>query len=181
MSQAIASARKRRGVPQQNPVPEVPQNRMTSTLQQQPGQNINAPGLTLPQVIALIDRRLMNLEKFAKESKEVPLTTSSSTQSLSEPATLSSDLLDEFNNRFELLATEINNMKDIVLKLQSYTMDVNKTLLEERINVFSDLGVPANATTNENISFEPEDLDNADLTSLNLKSLVQQEFSHDFK
>ena len=57
-------------------------------------------------------------------------------------------------------------------------MDVNKTLLQERINVFSDLGVPANA---ENISFEPEELDAADLTSLNLKSLVQQEFSQDFK
>jgi hypothetical protein len=176
MSQAIASARKRRGVPQQNPVPEVPQNRMTSTLQQQPGQNINAPGLTLPQVIALMDRRLMNLEKFAKESKETTVT-NSSTQSLPDQLTLPNELLDEFNNRFELLATEINNMKDIVLKLQSYTMNVNKTLLQERINVFSDLGVPTNS---ENISFEPEDLDNADLSSLNLKSLVQQEFSHDF-
>jgi hypothetical protein len=59
MSQAIASARKRRGVPQQNPVPEVPQNRMTASPQQQNGQNNNAPGLTLPQVIALMDRRLI--------------------------------------------------------------------------------------------------------------------------
>jgi hypothetical protein len=30
------------------------------------------------------------------------------------------------------LAQEIMNLKDIVLKLQSYTMDVNKQLLEER-------------------------------------------------
>jgi hypothetical protein len=176
MSQAIASARKRRGVPQQNPVPEVPQNRMTPTSQpqQQAGQNINAPGLTLPQVISLIDRRLTNLEKITKETK---VTTTTSTQSQPEQVALPTDILDEFNNRFELLVTEMNNMKDIVLKLQSYTMDVNKTLLEERINVFSDLGVPTN---NENISFEPEDLDNADLTSLNLKSLVQQEFNQDF-
>ena len=179
MSQAIASARKRRGVPQQNPVPDVPQNRMMTPSTQQTGQNINAPGLTLPQVISLIDRRLTNLEKFAKESKETTVTTSSSTQSLPENASVSSELLDEFNNRFELLATEINNMKDIVLKLQTYTMEVNKTLLEERINVFSDLGVNPN-TNNENISFEPEDLDNADLTSLNLKSLVQEEFNQNF-
>jgi hypothetical protein len=48
---------------------------------------------------------------------------------------------------------EIRGEKDIVLKLQSYTMDVNKTLLQERINVFSDLGVHAN---NENISFEDD-------------------------
>ena len=84
MSQAIASARKRRGVPQQNPIPEVPQNRMTQSPQQQNGQNINAPSLTLPQVIALIDRRLINLEQFAKESKEAPAITTSITQSLSD-------------------------------------------------------------------------------------------------
>ena len=79
MSQAIASARKRRGVPQQTPIPEVPQNRMTPSPQQN-GQNINAPGLTLPQVIALMDRRLINLEKFAKESKETTVS-NASTQS----------------------------------------------------------------------------------------------------
>ena len=45
-----------------------------------------------------------------------------------------------FDRRFELLAEEINNLKDLLLKLQSYTMDVNKTLMEERVNVFSDLG-----------------------------------------
>ena len=31
-----------------------------------------------------------------------------------------------------MLATEINDIKDILLKLQSFTMEVNKTLFEER-------------------------------------------------
>jgi len=67
MSQAIASARKRRGVPQQNPVPDVPQNRMNPSIQQQQsGQNMNTPGLTLPQVISVIDRRLTILENMHK-------------------------------------------------------------------------------------------------------------------
>jgi len=41
-------------------------------------------------------------------------------------------VLDEFNARFEIMAEEIANIKSIVLSLQSYTMNVNKMLLEER-------------------------------------------------
>ena len=93
------------------------------------------------------------------------ITLSETSQELQEQPTL----IDEFNHRFEVLAEEISNIKDVVLKLQSYTMEVNKTLLEERINVFSDLG-NLNNNSNENITF------NNDLTSVNLKNLVQQEF-----
>ena len=39
-----------------------------------------------------------------------------------------------------LLAEEIAQLKDTLMKLQTYTMDVNKMLLEERVNVLSDLG-----------------------------------------
>jgi hypothetical protein len=39
-----------------------------------------------------------------------------------------------------MIVEEVTTLKDIVLKLQTYTMDVNKTLLEERINILSDLG-----------------------------------------
>jgi hypothetical protein len=60
-------------------------------------------------------------------------------------------------------------MKDIVLKLQSYTMEVNKTLMEERINVFSDLGNIANLNTNDT------ELNANDLTSMDLRSMVQHE------
>jgi hypothetical protein len=36
-----------------------------------------------------------------------------------------------------MLAGEVEALKDIVLKLQSYTMEVNKTLYEERIQMLS--------------------------------------------
>ena len=42
-----------------------------------------------------------------------------------------------FNERFELFAQEISLMKEQLLKLQSYTMDVNKVLYEERIHVLT--------------------------------------------
>jgi hypothetical protein len=45
----------------------------------------------------------------------------------------------EFDEKFEVLANEIADLKDIVLKLQSYTMEVNKMLMEERITVLSDM------------------------------------------
>ena len=42
------------------------------------------------------------------------------------------EIVEEFDKRYELLAEEIVNLKNIVLNLQSYTMEVNKTLYDER-------------------------------------------------
>ena len=122
MSQANAAARKRRAggaTLQENSVP----------VQVQAQQN--PAGLTLPQVISLVDKRLVTLETFMKESKTVT-PVSSSEESMN-------GMADEFNAKFELLAGEVAELKDIVLKLQSYTMEVNKTLFEERIQVLSDM------------------------------------------
>ena len=161
MSQANAAARKRRA-PQSLEAPP-PQN-----LNRNLPQSANA-GLTLPQVISLLDTRLIKVETFIKDKTESfiqPLSTNN------DSLLINSEILNDFNNRFEILAEEINNLKDIVLKLQSYTMDVNKTLLDERINVFSDLG---NKITNENILLEPVD---NNLSSVKLKTLVKEEFKN---
>jgi len=133
---AVASARKRRAGIASTPTPSV----QSQNIQQQ-----QQPGLTLPQVIALIDTRLMKLEKFMNEKQEsIQYTNNPLNQSINEyikdiPSNIS-EILEEFQQRFLLLAEEINSLKDTVLKLQTYTMDVNKTLLEERINILSDLG-----------------------------------------
>jgi hypothetical protein len=137
MSRALAGARQRRaGV-------MAPEPQVVAPPQQQPNsQN----GLTLPQVIALVDTRLIKLEKFMKETQE----------STSMPAQVRFDVpveqrtqgegdnlsqvLQEYENRFMLLAEEMAQLKDTLMKLQTYTMDVNKMLLEERVNVLSDLG-----------------------------------------
>jgi hypothetical protein len=118
---AVASAKNRRaGIKQTTPLQ--PQENT-------PPQQTN--GLTLQQVISLIDSRLVKLEQFMNETQQNKNTTNES---------IPSNMLEEFQQRFLLLAEEINLLKDTVLKLQSYTMDVNRTLLEERINVLSDLG-----------------------------------------
>lgn len=134
MSQANAAARKRRagGASIQDNVAPV------QNLQSQPPKN----GLTLPQVISLVDKRLITLETFMRESQNGVSASNASVSNA--PTSVSEDavnqLADEFNSKFEMLAQEVADLKDIVLKLQSYTMDVNKTLFEERIQVLSDMG-----------------------------------------
>lgn len=143
MSSSNALAKQRRaGVAP--PPPQQQQLRQPQQQQQSQGPNVNTPGLTLPQVISLVDSRLITLEKFMKETKESASTTNSSSSSSSSEqnvvAAPPADFVDEIQNRFDMLASEILDLKDIVLKLQAYTMDVNKTLLEERIHILSDLG-----------------------------------------
>ena len=58
------------------------------------------------------------------------------------------------DNKFFMLAEEITSIKDIVVKLQSFTMEVNKTLMEERVRILSD--VPENIKITKD---EPEEVE----------------------
>jgi len=156
---------------------------------------INTKELTLPQVIALIDTRLVALEKFAKDAGSNPVSSIQNNlgDKLSDKLSLVLDdpdvgfatdvelntVISEFNERFEILAVEINTIKDVVLKLQSFTMDVNKMLLNERIRVLSDLGeegVDRKATFEMSQSvLGMESCDEQD-TGMNLREMVKQEF-----
>ena len=158
MSQANAAARKRRaGGASLQEVPVPAQVAAASA-------GVPKAGLTLPQVISLVDKRLTTLEIFMKE-------TQSQTSSVNRSAVASStseetesainSLADEINAKFVMLAGEVENLKDIVLKLQSYTMEVNKTLYEERIQVLSDMGTSTNKDTNIVFDLSEEDGDDA--------------------
>jgi hypothetical protein len=136
MSQANAAARKRRAGGTSMPGASDP------VVQQ---QQTPAAGLTLPQVIALVDRRLVTLETFMKDTKaapvQVPVQAPAPAQQVQQVPTqqVDEEVLDEINNRFELLAGEVAELKDILIKLQSYTMEVNKRLVDERIQILSDV------------------------------------------
>jgi hypothetical protein len=133
MSQANSAARKRRA----GGASFEPQNPQQASRVGQGTSQGPATGLTLPQVIAVVDARLIKLETFMKETQSSgkPQQQQVKQVSVQEPVDIS-----EFDEKFEVLANEIADLKDIVLKLQSYTMDVNKMLMEERINVLSDMG-----------------------------------------
>jgi hypothetical protein len=166
-------------------------NNLKSTNTSSLPQNQQPSGLTLPQVINVIDNRLVVLEKFMRETKQNTVSTLSYNESNMQEKPIFNNIdnvsindfnniINEFNGRFELFAQEISEIKDIVLKLQSYTMDVNKTLLEEREQLFSNtitndeiLNTDSNA---DSIADSNNNNDNNDNTSIDLKNLIQQEF-----
>lgn len=146
MSQANASARKRRA-----PAPVVAPSGSTNTPQfsqnsAQPQQQPQTPssGLTLPQVILLVDKRLTVLEKFMNTTNTF-IETQNNLQPIDTVETIpqtgenvSSEQLDgiieEFDSRYAMLAEEVANLKDMLLKLSTYTMEVNKKLFEQHIS-----------------------------------------------
>lgn len=94
-------------------------------------------GLTLPQVIALIDTRLTVLEKGTKDREimenRLNILEAKEAKGGKEISSDLDELLQDFHERFALLATQITDVKDMLMKLQTYTMDVNKMLLEQRL------------------------------------------------
>lgn len=104
-----------------------------------PGFGVGA-GLTLQQAISVIDTRLLYLEKYTTDKELLE----------KNPPDVISDTMashiEDFNSRFELLAMELDTIKTVVMNLQSYTMDVNKRLLDAKTTV-----VPK---TKDNITLE---------------------------
>ena len=89
-----------------------------------------AGGMSLPQILNVIEKRILSLEKAVEDNREA-----SSSKDVSEPIDIDAQLrpiIDEYDARFEMLATQINELKDTLMKLQSFTMDVNKIMFEER-------------------------------------------------
>jgi hypothetical protein len=134
MSQANAAARKRRAGGSSMP------GSNDNIIQQQQQQQPPASGLTLPQVIALVDRRLVVLETFMKETK----TQAPAAAAASPAPTMDDEFVEDINSKFEMLANEIADLKDMLLKLQTFTMEVNKRLVDERIQLLSDVKVGDN-------------------------------------
>ena len=128
MSQANAAARKRRAG-----------GASISGMPEPVAQQAPPAGLTLPQVIALVDKRLVTLETFMRDTKTaVPAPAQTQVQA-PVPSAIDDEMLDEINTKFDLLAGEVAELKDMLVKLQSYTMEVNKKLFDERIQLLSDV------------------------------------------
>lgn len=149
MSNAVAAARKRRaGV-----LPDPPQvNTYAQNNQMQnmpPSANTPQGGLTLQQVISLINTRLLKLEKFMNdtttqnaENRIADTNASSGEVQISNDAIMDQlqQIVDEYNVRFNLFSEEISKLKDTIMSLQTFTMEVNKSLYQERIQILSDMG-----------------------------------------
>ena len=129
MSSAIAAAKRRRAFNQdQNSNNNQKQTSASSPTQQptQPSQPTNRPQ-TIQEFVQSVDTRLSTMESRLNE------------------------VIDEYETRFTLLAEEIANMKDVIIKVQSFSMEINKDLHNERIRVLSDIESKPLENINENI------------------------------
>ena len=101
--------------------------------------------MPLQQVISVLDNRILYLENHLVKSTDEPQLVNTGRSNNHESSnSINKDEIEniivdtiknhmsEFNDRYELLASEIVNIKQIVLQLQSYTLDVNKMLLGDR-------------------------------------------------
>ena len=134
MSTSLASAKKRRAnisEPQPQQFRQQPQQQ-----QQQPGV-----GLTLQQVIKLVDTRLTTLEKIVSDQKNGAA-----------EETETGDWIEEFNKRTEIIAIEMDNIKSTLLQLQTFTMEVNKKMFEK----LEALTAPASAPVTEPVSADSD-------------------------
>lgn len=130
MSAANSAAKKRRAEmnrqmppPQVVPPPGIPATAPIARQGAYPPQP--GGGLTLQQALLIIDKRLTDLEK---KIESIPAVNSASAAMATTITT--QEYLDESNRRFEMLVEEIVNMKNSMITLQTFTMEVNKTLLE---------------------------------------------------
>tara|TARA_B110000879_G_C11173743_1_gene514893 strand:- start:1914 stop:2426 length:513 start_codon:yes stop_codon:yes gene_type:complete len=128
-------------------------------------------GVTIQQFISTLDKRVVSLEESInntiKDSTEPTVT----------------DIIDEFNSRFDMFATELADIKDAMVKLQTYTMDVNKMLLDERIDILSEVNpnqrtnrVGQDTDLNSVVSIGANTI-NTEHTSIDMRELVQEEMN----
>lgn len=176
---SVAAARKRRAGIQQQPVgpPGTQPPGFGNAQQQQPPQpqQGNPGGLTLQQVITVINNRLLTLETAEKERRENPSVgfaggnvEGGETLKDGEVEIPIGEILSEYAERFDFLTQELADIKEIVLKLQSYTMDVNRTLLEERLPLSFSSGSDL-VVEGENVQYElsePVEAAASDLTAV---------------
>lgn len=138
-------------------------------------------GLSLHQIIDIYGKRILQLESFMNQNKSTPLTSGSQSHPDSgisledvqalidskldvfqrkrekEASQTQDEVLQEFHSRFELLANEIADLKDVVLQLQRYTMTVNKVLIENA-GLLKNNQVMEETFTLGNLTEVPEDI-----------------------
>ena len=107
---SIAAAKRRRAGGDPTPPPPIPQQTQSQS------QQMEAPKMTIQQAFGIIDGRLSALEKSTKPDTN---------------NTVSLEYMEEMDAKFLMLAEEITAMKDIVLKLQAFTMEVNQKMSEK--------------------------------------------------
>ena len=140
---SIAAAKKRRaGIQPNAQEPQIPSK---------PASTSSAP-LSIAQVFASIDTRLIHLETTMIDHKLSNQNQKTAQEEPESASTIFAEYIEDMNQKFDILAEEITNTKDLLLKLQTFTMEVNKMLVDNNVNA----ATVATVSVTNNIEPEPE-------------------------
>ncbi len=123
---ALSAARRRRAQPT-TPIPnENKKKSPVATLPQPPQQkSTNKPGLNPMQVLSQHDQRLFNLENGFNEMAENIGALNQYIDNENEEETVAF-----FKARYESVETELSELKQLLIKIQSFAMETNLDLMK---------------------------------------------------
>ena len=169
MSSSLASAKRRRaGIQSSTPAPPPQQSQVPQQSQAPQQTSVNQRArMSLPQLINSMEARIKALEenkpvednKSQTANQEISFNVTNPETGETKNMTMS-DYMTDMDKKFFMLAEELTNMKDVVLKLQTFTMEVNKNLYEERIKILSEM--PENVTITDDTLHEELNNNNND-------------------
>ena len=136
-SQSNASAKRRRAGLVNTPIFKSEDNQQSTSVPTP--MDIKKP-MSLQQVITVFDQRLLHLEKcIIEQSPQSQISEGNAEINLEQLNEIQESFqtsitkcVNEFDHRYNLLANEVVELKEMLLKLQSYTLEVNKALYENK-------------------------------------------------
>lgn len=115
--------------------------------------------LTTQEVIVALNNRISDLESKNSNNTQIDNTDYINQDQLN-------NIINDLNNKFNTLADEMDEIKNIVIKLQTFTMDVNKMLIDERIQMLSSIGNNDHLKiTEENVRIDHDSINNSNNNS----------------
>ena len=92
------------------------------------GVGANIGGQSVPQLFSVLDSRLATLEMTVKDIHTKGVAAPAIPEGLENIPSNVGEILEEFSSRFDIIADEIASLKNTLISLQKYTMEVNKIL-----------------------------------------------------
>jgi hypothetical protein len=130
---ALAAAKRRRAVPAENTRPSSSptkpnQNQMPKPVQPSVTSNVQSASQTPLQLLVQHEQRLIDLERSV-----VLLKTDEK-----KPESITPDTIQHFKNQYEQMSQEVQELKKIIIKVQTFSMETNLELLKIKKAVKTD-------------------------------------------
>ena len=154
MSQSIAAAKRRRAGIQSTDV-----NQVVNTQEVPQPPQVQQQKISIPMYLNRVTEKLKELENKIDQNEnpafQIQFETEEGIKSM-----LVTDYMQDMDKKFEMLVDEVNNLKDTVNKLQTFTMEVNQKLFE-KIFPNDDLNLDKNyIDSSENTEYEENNEEN---------------------